>query len=157
MVQPPLLPKPSGKDPTAQSIVVDNASFAWEASAQPMLNNISLTARCPLRSPFQKIRPERDSEHSAAQCTVVDRAACAWGASAQPMLSQSALLPWGTGFRQRILGFLFCLLLTHLPFQSLGVWQAWGAGHADGRGGLQHKYPVFIFFVDMVENGLQTP
>ena len=47
MVQPPLLPKPSAQDPTAQSIVVDNASFAWEASAQPMLSNISLTARCP--------------------------------------------------------------------------------------------------------------
>ena len=47
MVQPPLLPKPSAQDPTAQSIVVDNASFAWEASAQPMLNNISLTARWP--------------------------------------------------------------------------------------------------------------
>ena len=46
MVQPPVLPKPSPEDPTAQAIVVDNASFSWDASAAPILSNISLSARC---------------------------------------------------------------------------------------------------------------
>ena len=51
-MQPPVLPKPSPEDPTAQAIVVDNASFSWDASAPPILSSISLSARCSLISKY---------------------------------------------------------------------------------------------------------